>query len=77
MKEKNPAAVALGSMKTKKKAKSSAENGKKGGRPKKIQCTAGCCTYDKKAILQVCADSIIATTLIVILLFQEQINKNI
>lgn len=32
---KNPAAVALGSIKSKKKAKSSAENGKKGGRPKK------------------------------------------
>ena len=32
---KNPAAVALGSMKSKKKAKSSAENGKKGGAPKK------------------------------------------
>ena len=32
---KNPEAVALGSIKSKKKAKSSAENGKKGGRPKK------------------------------------------
>ena len=30
---KNPAAVSLGSIKSKKKAKSSAENGKKGGRP--------------------------------------------
>lgn len=35
MKTTNPAAVALGSIKSKKKAKSSAENGKKGGRPKK------------------------------------------
>jgi hypothetical protein len=35
MKAKNPAAVALGSIKTPKKAKTSAENGKKGGRPKK------------------------------------------
>lgn len=34
---KNPAAVALGSMRSKKKAKTSAENGKKGGRPKKDQ----------------------------------------
>jgi hypothetical protein len=33
---KNPNAVALGSIKSKKKAKSSRENGKKGGRPKKI-----------------------------------------
>ena len=33
MKEKNPHAVALGSIKTEKKAKSSRENGKKGGRP--------------------------------------------
>lgn len=31
---KNPAAVALGSIKTAKKAKSSRKNGKKGGRPK-------------------------------------------
>jgi hypothetical protein len=35
MQSKNPAAVALGSIKSKKKAKASAENGKKGGRPKK------------------------------------------
>lgn len=33
--DKNPAAVALGSIKSKKKAKASRENGKKGGRPKK------------------------------------------
>jgi hypothetical protein len=32
---KNPHAVALGSIKSKKKAKASRENGKKGGRPKK------------------------------------------
>jgi hypothetical protein len=35
MQIKNPAAVALGSIKSKKKAKASRENGKKGGRPKK------------------------------------------
>jgi len=34
MSGKNPAAVALGSIKSKKKAKSSKENGKLGGRPK-------------------------------------------
>lgn len=34
---KSPAAVALGSIKSEKKAKSSRENGKKGGRPKKQQ----------------------------------------
>jgi len=31
---RNPAAVALGSIKSEKKAKASRENGKKGGRPK-------------------------------------------
>lgn len=36
---KNPAAVALGSIKTKKKAQSSRRNGKKGGRPKKLTPT--------------------------------------
>lgn len=36
MQTKNPAAVALGSIKSKKKAQSSKENGKKGGRPKKL-----------------------------------------
>jgi hypothetical protein len=36
-KEKNPNAVALGSIISKKKAKSSRLNGKKGGRPKKIK----------------------------------------
>jgi hypothetical protein len=35
MKTKNPAAVALGSIKSKKKAESSRRNGKLGGRPKK------------------------------------------
>lgn len=34
--EKNPAAVALGSIKSDKKSRSSKENGKLGGRPKKI-----------------------------------------
>lgn len=34
--EKNPAAVSLGSIKSKKKAESSRKNGKKGGRPKKV-----------------------------------------
>lgn len=33
MKKKNPAAVALGKIKSKKKAIASRENGKKGGRP--------------------------------------------
>lgn len=33
---KNPAAVALGSIKSKKKAEAARRNGKKGGRPKKI-----------------------------------------
>jgi hypothetical protein len=35
MRGKNPAAVALGSIKSKKKAAASRRNGKKGGRPKK------------------------------------------
>lgn len=35
--EKNQYAVALGSIKSDKKAKSSRENGKKGGRPKKLK----------------------------------------
>jgi hypothetical protein len=35
MSEKNPAAVALGSIKSKRKAAASRKNGKKGGRPKK------------------------------------------
>lgn len=33
---KNPAAVALGSIRSKKKARSFCQNGKKGGRPRKI-----------------------------------------
>jgi hypothetical protein len=33
-KPKNPYAVALGSMRSEKKAKASRENGKKGGRPR-------------------------------------------
>lgn len=33
---KNPAAVALGSVKSEKKAAAARENGKKGGRPKKV-----------------------------------------
>jgi len=33
--EKNPAAVALGSIRSEKKAKAARENGKLGGRPKK------------------------------------------
>lgn len=37
---KNPAAVALGSMKSEKKAKTSRVNGKKGGRP--LTFTANC-----------------------------------
>lgn len=35
-KPKNPAAVALGSIRSKKKSESSRKNGKLGGRPKKI-----------------------------------------
>lgn len=37
---KNPYAVALGSIKSDKKSKSSRENGKKGGRPKKLKYKA-------------------------------------
>lgn len=36
MKKKNPHAVALGRMKSNKKAEAARENGKKGGRPKKL-----------------------------------------
>jgi hypothetical protein len=35
-KPKNPAAVALGKIKSKKKATAARKNGEKGGRPKKI-----------------------------------------
>jgi hypothetical protein len=35
MQIRNPAAVALGSIKSKKKAEAARKNGKKGGRPKK------------------------------------------
>lgn len=49
-KEKNPAAVALGSIKSTKKAKSSRENGKKGGRPKKFTVEGPCIICDKKEI---------------------------
>lgn len=38
---KNPYAVALGSIKSDEKSKSSRENGKKGGRPKKLQDKTG------------------------------------
>jgi hypothetical protein len=38
---KNPAAVALGSMRSEKKAAAARENGKKGGRPKNSQTTDG------------------------------------
>lgn len=34
---KNPAAVALGKLTSPKKAEAARENGKKGGRPKKVQ----------------------------------------
>lgn len=33
--KKNPAAVALGSIKTEKKARAARQNGKKGGRPRR------------------------------------------
>ena len=36
---KNPAAVALGKIKSKKKAAAARRNGKKGGRPRKIKHT--------------------------------------
>lgn len=36
---KNPAAVALGSIKSEKKAEASRQNGKKGGRPKTLKAT--------------------------------------
>ena len=49
---KNPAAVALGKIRTKKKAASSRLNGKKGGRPPTFLCQS---YYDDENVLRDCS----------------------
>jgi hypothetical protein len=54
MKHKNPAAVALGSIKSKKKALAARRNGAKGGRPVVLHARRTINIYGKGVITTVC-----------------------